>query len=161
MAKELWAEEQQIFSTTAASSQLAVQFHSEQVAFDDFSKVAYLIGDRIIYVLDLSPTRLPIKTTETPLGAISTGAALPVITTKELPATITDVQFCDKYVAVSAENVNGKTLPGQVLIYSRFLRSGGPDSFQQLASFTVGGWPQPLTSQSHSASQQEPCLLFV
>lgn len=109
-----------------------------QVAFDDDTKVAYLVGDETIYIIDLSNSILPIETGETPIGATSTGQQLPVVATKEVPATITDVQFCDKYVAISAENVNGKTLPGQVLIYSRFLRQGGSDSFKLLANFTVG-----------------------
>lgn len=115
-----------------------------QVAFDDVNKVAYLIGGNKFYVLDLSSNSLPIS--KVPLGASSAGQQLPVLAERELAATITDVQQCGGYLAISAESDLGKTFPGQVLIYSTYRRSEDAGSLALLANFTVGGSPAVLCS---------------
>lgn len=123
------------------------------MSFDDKQKVAYLVGAKTLYVIDLSPDALlnygvPAKTPKD----------LPVLHKVTLPATINDVTFCGGYLAIAANGAS-KTQPGIVTIYGRYLRQHGdlyyygnadsnggyyyedlhgPGSLEQLASFTVG-----------------------
>lgn len=129
---------------------------TEQVAYDDQEKVAYLISDTKLYVIDLSPEALLEG------GApATTPRELPVLRTVTLPTTATDVAFCGGYIAVSAEG-SSKVLPGSVAIFSRYLRQqpsssegrsagtgtgaarspGG--SLEQLTQLTVGALPDQL-----------------
>lgn len=102
-----------------------------QVAFDDVSKVAYMIGGQNLIVIDLSSSAVDVSA--------STAKVLPVLTVRELPTTTTDVVMCGDLLAVSAEGAT-KVSPGQVLLYTRYLRAAGSaaDSMKLLANFTVG-----------------------
>jgi hypothetical protein len=95
------------------------------------SKVAYLIGGTNLHVIDVSPAAVDVTS--------STAKILPVLATRELPSTITDVYMCGDLLAVSAEGAT-KVSPGQVLLYSRYLRAAGTgaESLKLLANFTVG-----------------------
>lgn len=109
-------------------------FSDHQVAFDDKVKVAYLIGNTELYVLDVSSDAMDVYA--------SSPKVLPVLLTKDLPTPVTDVYFCGDLLAVSAEGAT-KVQPGQVLIFTRYQRSGTPgvnpvDSLKLLANFTVG-----------------------
>jgi hypothetical protein len=107
---------------------LSFQFQM-QVTFDDVSKVAYLIGSNSVHVIDVSSAAVDVTS--------STAKVLPVLLTRDLPTTITDVVMCGDLIAISAEGAS-KVSPGQVLLYSRYLRSGGADSLKLMANFTVG-----------------------
>lgn len=88
-----------------------------QVAFDDKEKVAYLIGDTKLYIIDLSPKAL----LDHHGHPFNLPRPLIVLQTVELPNTVNDVSFCGGYLALSA-NGPTKVLPGSVTIYSRYLR---------------------------------------
>lgn len=118
-----------------------------QVAFDDQEKVAYLIGNRTLYVVDLSASALLISGSE----PAQTPKALSVLTTVDLSTTLNDVIFCaaaggDGYLAVAA-NGETKVEAGSVTVYSRYLRGQQPEaarnsdstpsSLQELARFSV------------------------
>jgi hypothetical protein len=101
------------------------------VTYDDVSKVAYLIGGTSVHIIDVSPAAVHVTA--------STAKVLPVLVTRELPTTITDVYVCGDLLAISAEGAT-KVSPGQVLLYSRYLRgtSSSAESLKLLANFTVG-----------------------
>lgn len=94
-------------------------------------KVAYLIGNKVLYVVDLSPAAL--LNNGAPASPPKNVSLLANLT---LPTTLTDVQFCGGYLAVTAEGPT-KVLPGSVTIFNRFRRSG-PGSLEQLTQLTVG-----------------------
>eukprot|EP00883_Tetradesmus_obliquus_P007510 jgi/Sobl393_1/18142/SZX59566.1 len=110
---------------------------TEQVAFDDVSKVAYMIGGQNLIVIDLSSSAVDVSA--------SIAKVLPVLTVHELPTTTTDVVMCGDLLAVSAEGAT-KVSPGQVLLYTRYLRAAGSaaDSMKLLANFTVGALPDQI-----------------
>jgi hypothetical protein len=112
-----------------------------------------MIGDKRLYVIDLSPDALldDGEPAETP-------KALSVLTTVTLPTTVNDVSFCGGYLALSANGATKVDL-GSVTIYSRYLREKASGlsakaaaedaaslgyygsragSLQKLAQFTVG-----------------------
>jgi hypothetical protein len=93
------------------------------------SKVAYLIGGNSVHVIDVSSAAVDVTS--------STARVLPILLTRDLPTTITDVVMCGDLIAISAEG-SSKVSPGQVLLYSRYLRSGSADSLKLMANFTVG-----------------------
>lgn len=110
---------------------------TEQVAFDDVSKVAYMIGGQNLIVIDLSSSAVDVSA--------STAKVVPVLTVRELPTTTTDVVMCGDLLAVSAEGAT-KVSPGQVLLYTRYLRAAGSAaaSMKLLANFTVGALPDQI-----------------
>jgi hypothetical protein len=95
------------------------------------SKVAYLIGGNSVHVIDVSSAAVDVTS--------STAKVLPILLTRDLPTIITDVVMCGDLLAISAEG-SSKVAPGQVLVYSRYLRaaSSSADSLKLLANFTVG-----------------------
>lgn len=108
-----------------------------QVAYDDQEKVAYLISDTKLYVIDLSPEALLEG------GApATTPRELPVLRTVTLPTTATDVAFCGGYIAVSAEG-SSKVLPGSVAIFSRYLRQQPSSSEGRSAGTGTGAARSP------------------
>jgi hypothetical protein len=115
--------------TLLASCNIYLFHLQSQVTFDDVSKVAYLIGGNSVHVIDVSSAAVDITS--------STARVLPILLTRNLPTTITDVVMCGDLIAISAEGAS-KVSPGQVLLYSRYLRSGSADSLKLMANFTVG-----------------------
>jgi hypothetical protein len=85
------------------------------VAYDDVEKVAYLIGGKDIYVIDLSPEKLLDDGV-----AASTPRNLDQLKKLPQPTTVNDVAFCGDYLAVSANGAT-KVLPGSVLIFRRWV----------------------------------------
>lgn len=85
-----------------------------QVAYDDVEKVAYLIGGKDIYVIDLSQKAL-LEDGE----AAATPRDLPRLKNLTQPTTVNDVAFCGDYLAVSANGAT-KVLPGSVTIFRRY-----------------------------------------
>lgn len=96
-----------------------------QVTFDDKEKIAYMIGNTQLYIIDVSAALL--------LGGAGV-AQLPTLKAVDLGAPVNDVYFCGGYVAV-AVNGASKNLPGFVAIYGRFVR-GQP--FLELTRIGVG-----------------------
>lgn len=84
-----------------------------QVAYDDVEKVAYLIGNKDIYVIDLSPEKLLDDGV-----AASPPRDLQLLKTLTQPTTVNDVAFCGDYLAVTANGAT-KVLPGSVTIFRR------------------------------------------
>jgi hypothetical protein len=114
------------------------------VAFDDKEKVAYLIGNLTLYVVDLSITAL--LDNNSPANPPRTLTLRQSLTR---PTTLNDVAFCDGYLAVASNGEGGKVQPGSVTIFGRYARSRGEHgssdeaaeaagSLQELARFTVG-----------------------
>lgn len=89
----------------------------QQVAYDDKSKVAYLIGDKQLYVIDMSPAALLDNG-----QPAATPKLLRVLQTKNLTTTVNDVSFCGSYLAISADGAT-KTQPGTVTIFNRWVLS--------------------------------------
>lgn len=118
-----------------------------QVAFDDREKVAYLIGNLTLYVVDLSPTAL-LDGNNSPANP---PRALTLRQSLTRPTTLNDVAFCDGYLdlAIASNGEGGKVRPGSVTIFGRYVRSRGQQgggksaadsagSLRELARFTVG-----------------------
>jgi hypothetical protein len=114
------------------------------VAFDDQEKVAYLIGNRTLYVVDLSPSAL----LDSGSRPSPTPKAQSVLTSLDLSTTVNDVIFCataggNGYLAVAADGET-KVEAGSVTVYSRYLRqqqpeaASSPPSLQELVRFSVG-----------------------
>jgi hypothetical protein len=124
-----------------------------QVAYDDMHKVAYLIGDTKLYIVDLSPVALLDNG-----SPASTPRPLSVLQTLELNLTVNDVAFCGGLLAISTNaadtaNTSGKVLPGGVTILNNYRRESemqivarGAGSLEVLAQFTVGELALQLSS---------------
>jgi hypothetical protein len=118
-----------------------------QVAYDDKHKVAYLIGDTKLHIIDLSPETLLDNG-----SPADTPRALDVLATFELGVTVNDVAFCGGLLALSTNgldigNISGKVLPGSVTILNNYIRESemqeeddaqAAGSLEILAQFTVG-----------------------
>jgi hypothetical protein len=111
------------------------------VAFDDKGKVAYLIGNTNVYVIDMSPAVLTLSRSA-PAG----GSQLPLLGSRDFTVDVTDVQFCGDYVAISTYG-DVKTDPGRVYIFARYNRATATaaNPLRLLTTFTVGqvGWNTP------------------
>jgi hypothetical protein len=123
------------------------------VAFDDKGKVAYLIGNTNVYVIDMSPTVLTVTQ-----SAAAGASELPLLGSRDFTRDVTDVQFCGDYVAISTYG-DEKTDPGRVYVFARYNRATATadEPLQLLTTFIVGESAGPNVSHEdvlHAALEQ-------
>jgi hypothetical protein len=107
---------------------------TEQVAYDDKAKVAYVIGGNSLAVIGLPQAVL--------LGGSGpAGTPLSILKTVDLGRAVNDVVFCGDWLAL-ALNGAAKTDPGTVQLHRRY--TGDARSLQLLASFPVGSLPDQI-----------------
>lgn len=112
--------------------------YAEQVAYDDAAKVAYVIGDTTLSVIDMSHAALLNGT-----GSGPAGASLPILKSINFGKSVNDVVFCDSWVAL-AMNGAAKTDPGSVTLHRRYDPANAAASLELLATFTVGSQPDQI-----------------
>jgi hypothetical protein len=114
-----------------------------QVVFDDKQKVAYLVGGKSLFVVNMEPAAL--LDNGSPAAEPKNLATLQTMT---FPTIVNDVTFCGRFLAVS-NNGNTKVDNGTVTIYQRYLRtppSSGPSSLEKVETFPVGEYCKHCSS---------------